>query len=71
MTAQLDYAYRVSREAMLDCLNTGFVDADGLLAMQAGMSNMNRTDTPSDRIGMTNCGGLLDEVEQRAGVRPA
>ena len=40
MTAQLDYAYRVSREAMLACLNTGFVDADGLRAMQAGMSNV-------------------------------
>ena len=40
MTAQLDHAYRVSREAMLACLNTGFVDADGLRAMQAGMSNV-------------------------------
>ena len=71
MTAQLDRAYRVSRDAMLACLDAGCVDADGLRAMQAGMADMHRTDAPSERIGMTNCGGLLDQVEQRAGVGPA
>jgi hypothetical protein len=40
MTPQLDRAYRDARKAMLDCLDAGVVDADGLQIMQNAMANM-------------------------------
>ena len=56
----LDRAYRDSRQALLDCLHDGCVDADDLRTMQAAMAP-NREALGADRYDELR--GLLDEVE--------
>ena len=63
MTPQMDHAYRVTREALLDCLHDGHIDAAGLRAMQSAMTNMLPNKAAFGAARYDELRGLLDEVE--------
>jgi len=67
---RLDRAYRDSRDAMLATLNDGFVDADGLRAMQTGMASMARNRTAFGAARYHELRALLDQVEQLPRAEP-
>lgn len=60
----LDEVYRLSRDAMLDCLRSGIADPDGLLAMQKGMAAMEPHKQAFGPKRYDELRRLLDQIEQ-------